>query len=166
MSTVRLQAFIRHGYTSRLGKAQELCESRGGRPRLPSLISLIMCFCGRKATFEEEAVLAVLLRRVVKRISQTDRCQDSRTVDTAQCIGFHPSGRSKHIMLFCSVQDGIYALGKAPMRSTPSLRSFPNLAFETVLVFVRLKMALSRPFREDHLALPLSTPPSSRRPMV
>ena len=31
-----------------------------------------------------------------------------------------------------SVQDGIYALGKAHMRSKPSLRSFPKVAFETV----------------------------------
>ena len=38
---------------------------------------------------------------------------------------------------FCtSVRDGIYALGKAHMRSTPSLRSFPNVAFETVPMFV------------------------------
>ena len=29
-----------------------------------------------------------------------------------------------------SVQDGIYVLGNAHMRSTPSLRSFPNVAFE------------------------------------
>ena len=33
---------------------------------------------------------------------------------------------------FSSVQDGIYGLGKAHMRSTPSLRRFPNVAFETV----------------------------------
>ena len=31
---------------------------------------------------------------------------------------------------FSSVQDGIYVLWKAHMRSTPSLRSFPNVAFE------------------------------------
>ena len=37
---------------------------------------------------------------------------------------------------FSSVQDGIYALGRAHMRSTPSLRSFPNVVFETVLMFV------------------------------
>ena len=54
---------------------------------------------------------------------------------------------------FSSVQDGIYALGKAHMRSTPSLRSFPNVAFETVPMFVWLTMALSRPFKEDRLAL-------------
>ena len=35
-------------------------------------------------------------------------------------------------MQFSSVQDGIYALGKAHMRSNPSFRSFPNTAFETV----------------------------------
>ena len=42
-----------------------------------------------------------------------------------------------HGMLqFSSVQDGIYALRKARMRSTQSLRSFPNEAFETVQIFV------------------------------
>ena len=41
------------------------------------------------------------------------------------------------------------------MRSTPSLRSFPNVAFETVPMFVWLTMALSRPFKEVHLGLPL-----------
>ena len=44
------------------------------------------------------------------------------------------------------------------MRSTPSLRSFPNFAFETVPMFVRLTMAFSRPFKEDRpLWRPLST---------
>ena len=42
----------------------------------------------------------------------------------------------KFLVVFSSVQDGIYALGKAHMRSTPSLRSFPNVAFETVLMFI------------------------------
>ena len=37
---------------------------------------------------------------------------------------------------FSSVQDGIYALGKAYMRSTQSFRSFSNVALETVLMFV------------------------------
>ena len=38
---------------------------------------------------------------------------------------------------FSSVQNGINALGKAHtiMRSTPSLRGSPNVAFETVPVF-------------------------------
>ena len=35
-----------------------------------------------------------------------------------------------------SVQEGIYALGKAHMRSTPSVGGFPNVTFETVLMFV------------------------------
>ena len=67
---------------------------------------------------------------------------------------------------FSSVQDGNYAFGKAHMRSTPSLRSFPSVAFETVPMFVWLMMALSRPFKEDCLALSLSTPLSSRQFIV
>ena len=39
------------------------------------------------------------------------------------------------------------------MRSAPSLRGFSNVAFETVPVFVWLTMALSRPFKEDCLAI-------------
>ena len=51
---------------------------------------------------------------------------------------------------FSSVQEGMYALGKAHiMRSTPSLRSFPNVALETVPMLVWLTMALSRPLKED-----------------
>ena len=61
-----------------------------------------------------------------------------------------------------SVQDGIYPLRKALMRSTPSLRSFPNIAFETVLMFVWLTMAFSRRFK---LALPLSTSLSLSLPL-
>ena len=68
---------------------------------------------------------------------------------------------------FSAVQDGIYELGKAHiMRPTPSIRSFPNVLFETVPMFVWLTMALSRPFKEDRLALPISTLLSSRRSMV
>ena len=40
------------------------------------------------------------------------------------------------LVCVCSVQASIYALGKAHMRSTPSLRSFPNVAFEMFPVFV------------------------------
>ena len=62
-----------------------------------------------------------------------------------------------------SVQDGIYAIGKAHMRSIPSLSEVsPKVAFETVPIFVSLTMALSRPFKEDRLALLLSTPLSFR----
>ena len=41
---------------------------------------------------------------------------------------------SKHLLT--SVIDGIDAIGKTHMRSTPSLRSFPNVALETVPMFV------------------------------
>ena len=44
------------------------------------------------------------------------------------------------------------------MRSIPSLRSFPNVAFETVPMLVWLTMVLSRPFKERLLFLRLSPP--------
>ena len=56
-----------------------------------------------------------------------------------------------------SIQDGFYALRKAHTHSTPALRSFPNVAFEMVPLFLWLTLALSHPFREDCLALPLFT---------
>ena len=43
------------------------------------------------------------------------------------------------------------------MRFTASLRSFTNVAFKTVPMFVWLTMALSRPFKEDRLALLFSS---------
>ena len=61
------------------------------------------------------------------------------------------------VVQFSLVQAGISALRKANMHSITSLRSFPNVAFETVPMFVWLTMALSRPFKEDHLAVSLST---------
>ena len=48
-------------------------------------------------------------------------------------------------------------LGNAHMRSTPSLRRFPNVAFEKVPMFVWLTMALSRPSKEASFQ-PLSPP--------
>ena len=42
------------------------------------------------------------------------------------------------------------------MRSTLSLRSFPNIAFETIPVFVWLTVGPSGPFKKDCLVLPLS----------
>ena len=59
---------------------------------------------------------------------------------------------------FSSIQDGIYVLKKAHMRSALSLRSFPNNAFEMVLIFVWLMTALSHPFKEDRPVLPYSKP--------
>ena len=59
---------------------------------------------------------------------------------------------------FSSVRGGICALQKSHTRSTPSLRSFPSVAFETVPMFNWLLMALSRPFMEYRRTLLLSVP--------
>ena len=65
----------------------------------------------------------------------------------------HSTATSGHFQ-FSSVQDSMFAFGKAHMRSIPSLKSFPNVSFETVpLPVVRLKMALSRPLKEGRLAV-------------
>ena len=62
-----------------------------------------------------------------------------------------------------AVQDGIYAHGKACMRSTSSLRSFPQVFFETSLKLVWLAMAgISGRLKEDGQAIALSAPVSSR----
>jgi len=58
---------------------------------------------------------------------------------------------------FSSVQDGIYVLEKVHKCLTPSIGIFPNVAFEMVPMFVRLTMALSRPFKQNPLALPQSS---------
>ena len=55
------------------------------------------------------------------------------------------------LFYWTSVQEGVYVLEKAYMRSTPSLGSFTNIAFEVVPMFFWLKMALSHPFKEDRL---------------
>ena len=67
---------------------------------------------------------------------------------------------------FSSVQDGMFALGKAHMHSTLSLRSFPNVAFDTVPMLIWLMIAIFHPFNEGRLALPLAMPVSSRWSMV
>ena len=53
-----------------------------------------------------------------------------------------------------SVQDDIYALGKAHMPSSPSLRSFPTVTFEVFTKFVWLATALSC----RHIQYPAPTP--------
>ena len=55
------------------------------------------------------------------------------------CIYMHACTKEKkkyNSVQFSSVQDCRYALEKAHMRATPSLRRFPNIAFETVPMFV------------------------------
>ena len=51
------------------------------------------------------------------------------------------------LVQFGSVQDGIYALGNANMRSIQSRRSFPILLFKTIPIPVSLTMTLSRNFQ-------------------
>ena len=52
-------------------RAQELCESRGGRPGLPAP-SKPYGFCGCEATFEVEGRVRIKARRVVYIIISTD----------------------------------------------------------------------------------------------
>ena len=58
---------------------------------------------------------------------------------------------------YLCAQEGPYALHPF------SLRSFPNVALETVPMLVWLTMALSRPLKEDRWALPIYMPLSHRR---
>ena len=58
---------------------------------------------------------------------------------------------------FISLEGGIYVTRTACMCSVLSIRSLPSVAFQIVPVLVWLTMALSRPSKEDHLALPLFT---------
>ena len=56
--------------------------------------------------------------------------------------------------IFFPVQFKMYS--KKPICTPSCLRSFPTVASETVPMFIRLMMALSCPFKEDRLSLPLS----------
>ena len=121
-------------------RAQELCESRGDRPGLPVSVDVPNSpygLCGRKATLNVEAD--------VVRVQFTElgswRGQSSVEADVVR-------------VQFCSVQFKMVSirLEKPICAPPPSLRSFPNFAFETVPVFVWLTMALACPSKEDHLA--------------
>ena len=71
------------------------------------------------------------------------------------CLHVHSGMRTikrKQELQFSSVQDDVY-----------TLRSFHNIVFEMVPMFILSTMALSHPFKEDCLALPLSIPLSSRQ---
>ena len=77
-----------------------------------------------------------------------------------------------------SGQDNVFVLGEAHMRSTPSVRSFPSVAFKNCDVdltddgslslsfSLTHTLSLPLPFKKDPRALPLSAPLSSRRSMV
>ena len=67
--------------------------------------------------------------------SVKDCCSSSEStlVRTSPIVSLSPSCAHRGVRSFC---DDTYAFGKACMRSTPSLRRFPNVAFETVPVLV------------------------------
>ena len=67
---------------------------------------------------------------------------------------------------FSWVQGGIYELGKAHTCSTPSVRCFHLVLPESVPMFVWLTVTFPHAFKEDHQALPLSTPLSSKQSIV
>ena len=76
-------------------------------------------------------------------------------------------GRTTQVepMSSSSLWFSIYALGKAHnMRSTPSLGSFPNVA--SVSNSSNVRLIVDDPLSSFRRARPLSTPLSSRRPMV
>ena len=66
--------------------------------------------------------------------SEKHPSSSSSALDACSCVEsiVLSLSRSGSSLQFSSVRDGICALGKAHMRSTPSLRSFSNVAFETV----------------------------------
>ena len=66
--------------------------------------------------------------RFVLRIELTDKGVNQRWNDVTQTKQERPES-----VQFSLVQDGICALGKTHTRSTPCLRSLPNVAFETAL---------------------------------
>ena len=89
------------------------------------------------------------------------------------CLAAHGRGLdlwsqhlTRHIQVLSSnpnsVQGAIHALGKTSTRSPPHLRSFFSVAYGTVPVLVRWTMPLSRLFKENSGAHPLSTPLSSQ----
>ena len=100
----------------------------------------------------------MVLRQKPCRCGPTPARLSHLPVPKTKAIGLAPS----------SVQDGIYEVRTSYMRSTASLGSFLSAAMESVSKFVWLTMWMSpsRSFKEDRLALLLSTPLSSRRSMV
>ena len=76
---------------------------------------------------------------------EKERSRRVSIVDSCRLFGRSPALLEGHrecdreqlsSVQFSSVQDGFYAIGKAHMRSTPSLGSFPDVALETVPMLV------------------------------
>ena len=103
-----------------------------------------------KITTGQVMVTVLALQQLTRGRGEHDRCNRQMTP------ALHPPPLScvcqiwmKQRTIKSSEQDGIYAPGKVHMRSTPSLRSFPNVASEALPTFVWLMMALSRPFKDQ-----------------
>jgi len=80
-----------------------------------------------------------------------------KTTKMFESCGKHDP-KSVSAAILCSVQFSsrwYLCAQKTHMRSTPSPRSFPNIAFETVPMFIWLTMALSCLLKKDSLVLPL-----------
>ena len=103
-----------------------------------------------------------VLQRAVASVPEANRNPQWRPVGDWAGL-FATLKKEKKETNYCSVQFKMVSLRlERPIRAPPlSHRSFRNIAFETVPIFVSLMMALSHPFKEDCLALPLSTPLSS-----
>ena len=91
--------------------------------------------CSFRPSNKQMCVL--LLFRLFRIVSQASLAGSIRVFPASQIVG----GKFLGCILFGSVQDGIYALGKAHMRSSPTLRRFPNVGFETIPMFVVLTRA-------------------------
>ena len=72
--------------------------------------------------------------------------------------------RDPHLVRFSSVQFRMVSVrSEKPICTPPRLSEVPpTLPLKRLQCFVSLTMALSRPFKEDHPAFPLSTPLSYR----
>ena len=82
-----------------------------------------------------------MLQGLIKQLKHCGaECQCCRVWAALTCNSFLTSSQCSLLqferVLLSSVQDGSYALGKAHAHSTPSLRSFPNVAFEIVPMFI------------------------------
>ena len=107
----------------------------------PLFISSLLFHLSRAPSLSSPSPSSLQIKSIKRRL-----CGSKRWTIQTECVYIATE-------FSCSVQDGIYALGKVHMCSSPYLRSFPNITFETVPIFVWLTMALSRPFKDDSLAL-------------
>ena len=136
--------------------------------------SVFLCVCVCRVSFGEPCRMSATQRGKSVSTTRTARstCRPATDASTADCRNVRPWACPGQVcsnwqsLQFSSVQDGICALGRAHVCFTPYLRHFASVAFETVLMFIWLLMAHSRPLKEDCLVLPLSMPLSSRRSVV